>query len=204
MQALDSVRSKCFNLRLYCAQAESGIRMDATFGISDHESSSDIVRNYHRQYTMRHKDSVREYRREYNDRKSDAKRLSNRQYHADNKDTVRDYYRKYYLRNKDNLREMRRDYKIRNRDNVLDSQRDYYLRSKDYPEYYSPRKRALRSWKSPELVRKYFDSVAEQLSVSNYTDWYRISRNQVARLGGMLLVKIFCYCYCYLPSVLTF
>src|SRR5689334_9639565 len=44
--------------------------------------------------------------------------------------------------------------------------------------------KVLKSWKTPEVVRDYFESIKSKLHISHYTDWYRISRTQIMELGG--------------------
>jgi hypothetical protein len=155
---------------------------------------------YYRDYYLRNKNSIKESRRSYYGRHKDTKRLLNRDYYARNKDTLREYYcdynvrkkddilaskRRYYSRNKDNKRRYDRDYYLRNKDDIRDSNRDYYVKNKLNPDDYSPRDIVLKSWKSPDLVREYFESISSLLLISNYNDWYRVSRHQIGHLRGM-------------------
>lgn len=124
-------------------------------------------------YYFRHKDKVR---------------LSKQRYYTRNKDGIRGAQRNYYAQNKDNSRE----YYLRNKTNILESKRRYYLRKKSEDALdssaahlpYLVRLTENLSWKTPEAVREYFDSVAKQLNISHYTDWYRISRPQILSFGG--------------------
>jgi hypothetical protein len=108
----------------------------------------------------------KEYFRQYYLRYQSHIRQSNREYYNDNKNSRKIYERNYYIRNKDIMKGY---------------YRDYYIKNKENP---GPYIRHNKSWKTPELVRKYFDSIAHLLSVSSYMDWYRISRAQIRQLGG--------------------
>ena len=49
---------------------------------------------------------------------------------------------------------------------------------------YHRESKVLKSWKTPELVRDYFESIKAKLHISHYSGWYRISRTQIRDLGG--------------------
>jgi hypothetical protein len=120
-----------------------------------------------------------------------------------NKDTSRrQYLREYYHRNDEDIKEGSRRFHHRNKENISDRKRAYYSRNKDAWQVnnhwhhiqnrtssgvYSPRK-PKKSWNIPELVRSYFESIKGQLLIVNYTDWYRISYAQIAKLGGVYFV----------------
>jgi hypothetical protein len=97
--------------------------------------------------------------------------------------------RHYRLGNKSNIRESQRKYRGRNKDRVRETLQDYYLRHHDNPEIYLPRNNEAKSWKTPELARDYFESIAKQLAISTHSDWYRISRDQVRNLGGIVSIS---------------
>jgi hypothetical protein len=136
------------------------------------------------------------YLQAYRIRNKDKKRISNLEYYRQNKTKSLEYDRLYRGRNKDLLRESKRVAHLRNRDskcefyvqnraNLRETQRSYYVRNPENPATYSPRSVVIKSWKTPESVREYFDSIAEQLHISDYVDWYRVSRAQIASLGGV-------------------
>jgi hypothetical protein len=69
---------------------------------------------------------------------------------------------------------------------MKESNHQNYIRNLENPDTYLSRS-AIKSWKSPELVREFFESIAEQLNISSHPDWYRISYDQIRNLGGMWL-----------------
>jgi hypothetical protein len=159
--------------------------------------------NYNQQYNVRNKENRKLYDQDYYIRNKDERRESMRDYYRRNgdrrkeydhaycvrkKDKIRDYYRAYNIRNTAEVKQSKRDYYLRNKDDILKAKRGYYLRTMESPETYSPRNAAFKSWKSPELVREFFDAIGRQLSISHHTDWYRVSRPQVVKLGGILCV----------------
>jgi hypothetical protein len=131
-------------------------------------------KEYFRQYLLHNKDKIKEVKQQY------------RQLH---KDRVRESDRLYRLENRDKIKESKRLsdtlYRIRNKDKLRETMREKYLQNHKTPNSYIPRGAVLKSWKSPNSVRKYFDSIGKELHVSNYEDWYRISRVQIRDLGGM-------------------
>jgi hypothetical protein len=161
----------------------------------------DNIRRFQREYYLRNKnkfggkrckgeDNLKEYRREYNSINKDAKRNYRLEYMTRNKDKIKGSNDEYLLLNNEVMRDYRRNYNVINKRHIRLSQREYYLQHLANPLTYSPRI-AVKSWKSPELVREYFDSIVRQLSISDYSDWYRISRIQLAKLGGIFVCRCF-------------
>jgi hypothetical protein len=106
-------------------------------------------------------------------------------YYLRNKKLKQEYFRDYYIRNKSTISDYRRQYYTSNKRSVREANRKNYIRNKEHPELYFRRENASKSWKTPELVREYFESISKALSITDYTDWYRISFPQVGNLGGM-------------------
>jgi hypothetical protein len=147
-----------------------------------------------REHYKRNKEDKRNYSRDYGVRKLLEKKDYNRDFYLRNQDNIRDAKRAYYVQKKDDKKEYNRFYYLRSKakrrrplDFNREYQQNYYIQNKENSELYTPRESLLKSWKSPELVREYFDSIATQLHISNHSDWYRISRLQIGDLGGMCL-----------------
>lgn len=132
-----------------------------------------------RRFRIRNKDQRNNYSRLYRFRNPD--KVVTREV------TVVDLKMKEYetSRNKDKRRESKRQYYFRNKDRIGESLQQYYVRTHKTPDIYLRRNDFLKSWKSPELVRDYFSSVAGQLQISKHSDWYRVSRGQLCELGGV-------------------
>jgi hypothetical protein len=113
------------------------------------------------------------------------KKEYNRRYYQENKLRRSEYAKQYYLRNKYAMNESNRMYKSLNKPLISESNRKYYKRKLEYPESYLPRY-SVKSWRTPALVRGYFESITKQLLISHPTDWYRISRFQIRQFGGMV------------------
>lgn len=142
-------------------------------------------------YYIRNKDTIREYNREYFSLNKGKERLNKREYYIQNKDQIRGSQRKYYLKKRQEACLYHSDYRHRNVEKV----RKYYIETKTNPTDYSPRLCVAKSWRTPETVREYFESVADPLRVSSLSDWYRISRPQVAERAGMMSVRIVLFIY---------
>jgi hypothetical protein len=97
-------------------------------------------------------------------------------------DSMRESTAKSRLRNHDNKRkEYLRQYELENMEMRA------FLRKERREAKVSSRATVSvgRTLKSPALIREFFESLRAQLHISNYTDWYRISRPQIYQLGGM-------------------
>lgn len=179
---------------------------------------NDGMTGYYRQYYLQRKDknpefrtrnvdSRVEYHRQYNLLNKDK----NAEYRARKLDAKPGYHRHYYLRNKDKNPE----YRMSNGDSRVEYRRQYYLQNADknadyraqndrtdYLQQYSLGKKEFNrsahgylrtnlSWKTPDLVREYFESVASQLNISTIGDWYRISKKQLDQYKGSPLCNKF-------------
>jgi hypothetical protein len=162
------------------------------------------LKDYDREYRLRNKDKLTESKRSYQIRNKDKLREYyyrnlgeyDRQYRIQNNDKLKDYGRQYRSQN----REMKKDYSLRNKlkseesarlyyfrnhDKIKESIRANYIRHLENPDTYFPRLTVFKSWKSSESVREFFESLAEKLHISHYTDWYRISMIQIRDSGGV-------------------
>lgn len=155
-----------------------------------------------RRYYTQNKDRKRETRnqtinsesrRAYSVVNIDKLREYERLYHAENKDTRAEYQRQYYFKvrdrkkssqcdNKISLKEYNQSYYTQNHDKILDAKRLSYCRQHGRNSYLV--RVDAKSWKTPAIVREYFDATAKQLQIADYSDWYRISRVQMSDIGG--------------------
>jgi hypothetical protein len=142
-----------------------------------------------RRYYLRHVSDIREAKRDYYSRNKDNIKDYYRKYVDENKHSIRESYRKYYLRNQDYKRISSQNYHANNRNKIKETKREYYVRKKENPALYVPRETEFKSWKTPLVVREYFESISKLLHIVHYTDWYRISRPQVRFLGGVCFVS---------------
>lgn len=107
---------------------------------------------------------------------AEYKRRWNYNFHKGNSESRKKIHREYYSSKKETLNEQCR----------LN-----YSFTRPLLEQYHPHPNPNHSWKSPELVREYFESLGKQLRIAHFTDWYRISRSQVGLLGGKSLFRKF-------------
>jgi hypothetical protein len=204
MQALDSRISQRSLLRCVSERIE---KKDNEYDKLYYVQNEDKKKEYARQYYVQNDDSVREAKRRYRLRTEDTTKEYFHQYYLENHANKKDYARQYFLLNKEKKRESNRQYDALNHVQRKEYLRQYQLRNKNKMKESSDRYRyranmnpntfrraPLKSWKSPEIVREYFDSIAVQFHIATYTDWYRISSIQIRHLGGMRIVS-FCFCF---------
>lgn len=117
----------------------------------------------------------------------------NRQYYLQTEEKKKDSARRYYAQNEDREKALKRGYRLENGDKRREYGREYHVRKLQNPETYVPRSTANKSWKTPELVRAFFDSIAKQLHILEPSDWYRISNYQIIALGGQTLYRKFAH-----------
>lgn len=131
------------------------------------------------------KESEVDYNRDYYLRNKESWKGSNHGYYSDNFRERVNYFRKYYDRNVENKCDSNSDYNELNRETRRISNRVNYVKALRNPTSYCPRDSMIKSWKTRERIREYLGSLGKQLFISQFTDWYRISRAQICHLGGM-------------------
>lgn len=137
-----------------------------------------------RSYYARNRDGFLAKERRYYVEHRDKVLEKERRYYSQNKSEMRRKWRVYYLENKAKFAEMSRQYYRRNKAKILEMTHSYYLRKHRNPHSYFPRDMPYKSWKTPEVARAFLLSLADQLHVSAPSEWYRVSHNQLAAVGG--------------------
>jgi hypothetical protein len=172
---------KCVRARLreISDGAEKGESI-AQFRLGDRDKRNDYNRRYH----LQNKHKRFESNRQYDLDNADRKREYDREYHRRHKAKISESKRLYYVQNQDLLQELTRRYSQQHKDKIRDVNRQHRVRNHSNPEAYLPRNIESKSWKSPDLVREYFESITHQLHISNFSDWYRISTEQLKDLEG--------------------
>lgn len=148
-------------------------------------------REYDSVYRARNKDKRMQASRVYGFLNKDKKKEYDRLYHSEHKTKIEEMTREFRLRNKELKVDSNRRYNAENRDKIRESNRHYRIENHFNPGTYLPRDSESRSWKTPELVRDYFEAIAKRLHVSEHTDWYRISRATIGKEGGSSLLDKF-------------
>lgn len=173
----------------------------------------DRIKESKRQFRLLHKDRLNELQHEYERQNRDKISLAKREYYLKKRSELRQSHRvyrthnvalisqskhEYYRQNKDRLLESQLLYSVENKGKLKVIKKDYYLRNGDVrraclreyrcrnhddPAGYLARSAAANSWKTPELVRQYFERNVDRLGINNLSDWYRISRIQVNAAG---------------------
>jgi hypothetical protein len=122
------------------------------------------------------KESDKEYRMKNNERINEYRHIS--------KTKTKDYR----INNLDKLKVIRKEYKIKNKDKlrVIRMKKKREKNPNFVPSY---------SWKSREESKMNFDSIASLLHITDLSDWYRISLDQLKDFGGIVIS------YCYVLSI---
>jgi hypothetical protein len=165
--------------------------------------NDDKIKEAKQQYYLSNLDKIRKARREHYLRKKstttsdnlskldDANRESKARYRMNNKEMEREYCRRYDLENEAIRKVYHRRYHARNGEVLREHRRENYVRlhGGDSHHLRPPETIATsvlkRSWNCPSSVREFFESLNNELHISTFSDWYRISRSQMYYLGGI-------------------
>eukprot|EP01124_Arcella_intermedia_P003554 TRINITY_DN11962_c0_g1_i1.p1 TRINITY_DN11962_c0_g1~~TRINITY_DN11962_c0_g1_i1.p1 ORF type:complete len:399 (-),score=89.00 TRINITY_DN11962_c0_g1_i1:7-1203(-) len=135
----------------------------------------ELKRQRQRKYYHKNKEAKKDY---YHKMKENVK-VVQRQYYLKNKEVIKMKKKQYYITNLEAIREKHRQYRLKHHHAI----REWYLKSK------KPRKSKI--WTDPISVRQFFEYASGQLHVGDPLDWYRISRPQIRKVGGLSLYSIF-------------
>lgn len=149
---------------------------------------------WRRAYRVGNRDKAREYDKDYRRRAGDNRKDYFIRYRLQNERSLKEYKKQYGLLNRDKKKDYYRSYHLQNQGRKREYFQKYCRQNEDKVKDYRVEKCAsssLKSWRTPELVRSYLVSVAQELRISSYDDWYRISRPQLALIGGRTLFEKF-------------
>ncbi len=133
---------------------------------------------------------MKDYFREYEIQNKEKRK----EYSIKNNDKLKEYRREYYLQHKEKKKQSSREYKILNKDKQKEYDQNYYLLNREKIKHLYVQKNIERnngiyvpsnSWTSDESIRQYFDVISPLLHISDLSDWYRISRDQIVDLKGI-------------------
>jgi hypothetical protein len=174
----------------HCQNKEKRHEYDAQYRLL----RKDKISERKRKYRVGNLDKLNDYARQYRSGDNMTEGEITFRYRDKNIDKLSEYYQEYCAQNKKRIRESTRGYYFRNKDKLNGFTRDNYIRHLDDPDSYLARNVTMKSWKTPALVREYFDAVAKQLCIANDSDWYRISReNLIRNFGGVFALNSIFY-----------
>ncbi len=173
--------------------------------------NKDRMKEYHREYYLQNKDKMKASKREYYLKNKDKIKEHNKkekymEYWKNNKEKKKEYDQKYNIQNKEKKKDYNREYRKQNKeklkeyyllhkDRINDFYREYYLQNKENIKQSNIKKNIernngvyvpLNSWIRNESVREYFERIAPLLHINDLSDWYRISRNQIIDMKGII------------------
>eukprot|EP01124_Arcella_intermedia_P027271 TRINITY_DN5296_c0_g1_i3.p1 TRINITY_DN5296_c0_g1~~TRINITY_DN5296_c0_g1_i3.p1 ORF type:complete len:419 (-),score=98.24 TRINITY_DN5296_c0_g1_i3:6-1262(-) len=134
------------------------------------------IKEKNKQYYLRNRENIMERMREYGEKHRGAKRARGREYYECNRERIKARQRDYYVHNVLVVRERSKEYRVRNKAVVDEKNRLYRLRHR--------KPRRVLPWATPEHVMRFFAHTLSELRVSAPEEWYRVSRDQISRLGG--------------------
>jgi hypothetical protein len=138
---------------------------------------------------LRRRETKRNY---YLKNKEKVKEIQREQYQVDventtsNKEKLNSLRRERYNLNTEN-RDKKVAYYLENKEILNQKKKERYFKTQNSRSDYIPRPsnhKPIKSWKSPELIRNFLESIKQELGISEYTDWYRVSRSLVDKFGG--------------------
>ncbi len=170
------------------------------------------MKDYKREYYIQNKDRKEKHPEEEIQKKNQKKEYD-RAYYLLNKEKKKEYCQKYSIQNRDKMKEYFRDYYIQNKEKKKEYKREYYHKSIDKIKEYKIKNKEkinqyfrkkniekqiekndnyvpLNSWKTNELIREFFEKIAPVLHINDLSDWYRISREQIIDLKGIIVIIV--------------
>jgi hypothetical protein len=130
---------------------------------------------------MKNLDKIKKREKEYYLNNLDKLKKSQIEYNKNNLTKIKEREKEYRIKNIDKLKTSEKDYRITNKDKIKDKRREMIFQNNPH---YVP----LYSWKSREQSRKNLELIASQLQITNLSDWYRISWDQIKQFGGKILI----------------
>jgi hypothetical protein len=170
-----------------------------------YQENKEVLRQNFRQYFLDNKEVLRKKLQEYRLKNKEAIKDKQRQYFLNNKPAITEKQRQYRIANKELLGERHRQYRTKFQERLQRQCREYRLKNKEVlrkkgqayrlrikialkERLLSEGKgfRELQSWKTPEKVIDFLESVAKEHQLKSPSDWYRISTLQIQKMGGMV------------------
>jgi hypothetical protein len=142
---------------------------------------------------MKNKDKIKESEEEYRTKN----KIKIEDYRITNKEKINEWKKEFRLKNIENLKEFRmnnkdktQEYIIKNKDKIEENKKEFRMKNSDklreIKVQMNPNYVPNYSWKSREQSRLNFESIALMFHITDLSDWYRISSNQMKKLGGII------------------
>jgi hypothetical protein len=144
---------------------------------------NDKVRESQKKYYQKNVDKIKASINEYYKLNINKIKESKKEYRMNNQVKIKDTKKEYYKNNLNKIKEIQKEYYSKNLDKIKNSNKDVQKNNPNYIPYYS--------WRSREESRKNFESIALLLHIKDFSDWYRISSNQIHQLGGIIFSSFF-------------
>jgi hypothetical protein len=152
------------------------------------------MKEYLKNYYKKNQIKMKEYRKDYYKKNLDEIKETRNEYYKKNLDEIKETRRDYYKKNLDEIRKYRIDYYKKNQNIIKtkgnykkENRKEYYrkIRNLKNPNFIRP----YYSWKSREEARKNFESVVSLFHITDFSDWYRISQDQIRQSEGLIYIK---------------
>jgi hypothetical protein len=147
--------------------------------------NEDKIKEKQKLYNIQNGELIKGKKRIYEAENRDKIKERKKEYKLENLEKVGEFQQKYRTRNKVKLRGIQREYQTKNREVISEKKREIGIeKNKENNPNYLPPARAY-SWKNRKLTRDYFESTASLFHITNLSDWYRVSRIQIEKTGGI-------------------
>lgn len=168
-----------------------GITKEHSKGTQPNDLRKEKLNEYHREYRKKNDEKLKLYYRDYMIQNKEKKMQYNLKYKLKHNEKVLEYERTYRLLKKLKKKDYNREYRLKNGDKLRELARMTNIMKKiqKNSNFIPPPK--LKSWKSIESLRNYFESTSRTLHITELSDWYRVSRNQIHETGGIYLLFTF-------------
>eukprot|EP01124_Arcella_intermedia_P007808 TRINITY_DN14839_c0_g1_i2.p1 TRINITY_DN14839_c0_g1~~TRINITY_DN14839_c0_g1_i2.p1 ORF type:complete len:266 (+),score=56.04 TRINITY_DN14839_c0_g1_i2:19-816(+) len=165
-----------------------------------YEKNKEALTLFHKQYRALNKEAIKEKQKQYRLKNKTTIHLNQAIYRSQHKEDIRMANKLYREKAKEKIKKMQQLYRMKNKEVIKERLRRYRIENKEaikrHQQKYLQRLKAskstpFRSWSHPNSVKEFLEYASVQLYVSQPADWYRISRPQVASLGGAYLYYLF-------------
>lgn len=132
----------------------------------------------------------REKQKEYREKNKEKLKESKRKYYILTKEKRQILEKEFYLKNREKIKERQKEYRLKNREILREKAREYaFLKKKEKDENYV--RKLNFSFKDEKSTREYFEQISKQFHISELSDWYRISRNQILQNTSIISYSFF-------------
>jgi hypothetical protein len=185
-QGLSRVHSFNSPIKYFCSQGikfwvNCSINIEALSSSEECERDVDKVFRTKKIYENKTKDNQSYYYHKNLDKFKERKK----DYYKNSMDKTKESKKEYYKENLNKIKESKREYYKDNLNKIKETQKEYRMKNREIRIQKNPNFFPNYSWKSREQSRMNMESIATKFQITDLSDWYRISVDQMKQFGGV-------------------